>query len=211
MAPFKLIVGNKNLSSWSLRPYLVLKHTGAAFEEEVIPLDRPDTRQSIRQVSPSGRVPCLVHEGNAIWDSLAICEYLNEIFPDANLWPTSRVARAAARSIVCEMHSGFQALRTNMPMNITAQRHGEGRAEGVEADIRRIQDIWRDARERFGAGGRFLFGDFTIADAFFAPVVTRFRTYGVDLEPHAAAYADAIWSLPAMREWEAGARAEVGA
>lgn len=208
MAPFKLYVGNKNLSSWSLRPYLVLRHTGAAFEEQVVLLDRPETKQQIGAFSPSGRVPCLEHEGLVIWDSLAICEYLAEIFPDAQLWPSSRAARAHARAVTAEMHSGFQALRSNMPMNLTAQKHGQGRAEGVDADIRRIQEIWRDARERHGAGGRFLFGDFCIADAFFAPVVTRFRTYGVDLDANAAAYSDAIWSLPAMREWEEAARRE---
>jgi glutathione S-transferase len=209
-APFRLIIGDKNLSSWSLRPWLVLKHTGAVFEEELVRLDRADTSTQIQSRSPSGRVPCLYHDGNVIWDSLAICEYVSEILEGARLWPDDREARARARSLAAEMHSGFQALRTNMPMNIKADRRGEGRTEAVERDLERICAIWRGTRDRYGSrrGGAFLFGRFTIADAFFAPVVTRFRTYGVALDAVCQAYADAVWDHPPMQEWVAAARGE---
>lgn len=204
-SPLTLVVGTKNYSSWSLRPYLALAHTGQPFEEVVIQLGEPDTTQQILQHSPSGRVPLLKHGELSIWDSLAICEYLAETFPEAKLWPQDKAARAVARAVTAEMHSGFTALRSNMNMNIRARRPGAGRAPGVAEDIARIQAIWKDCRGRFGQGGPFLFGAFSIADAFYAPVVTRFVTYGVELEPVCAAYRDAVLALPSLQKWtEAG-------
>jgi glutathione S-transferase len=208
MADFTLVVGNQNYSSWSLRPYLVLEHVGTAFDLVVVPLRHPDTRQRILAHAPSGRVPALRHGELVVWDSLAICEYLAERFPEANLWPADSGARAVARSISAEMHSGFTALRTHLPMNIRADRRGRPVPDEVAADIARIREIWRDTRARYGEGGRFLFGAFTIADAMYAPVVTRFRTYGVTLEGEEVAYAQAVWDLPAMRKWAEAARKE---
>jgi glutathione S-transferase len=208
MANLKLIVGNQNYSSWSLRPYLPLKQVGAPFDLVVIPLRQADTAASIARHSPAGRVPILEHGDVSVWDSLAICEYLAETFPDARLWPADRAARAAARAVSAEMHSGFAALRSAMPMNIRAAKPGRALADDVRADVERITTIWRDCRKRFGAGGPFLFGAFSNADAMFAPVVTRFRTYGVTLGTEEAAYADAVWNLPAMQEWAAAARKE---
>ena len=207
MADFTLVVGNQNYSSWSLRPYLALKHVGAPFELVVVPLRHGDTSERIKRQSPSGRVPALRHGDLVVWDSLAICEYLAERFPSAGLWPADSAARAVARSISAEMHSGFTALRNTLPMNIRAERRKEI-PEDVAADIARIREIWRDTRQRFGEGGRFLFGAFTIADAMYAPVVTRFRTYGVTLEGEEVAYAQAVWDLPALREWADAARKE---
>jgi glutathione S-transferase len=208
MPSLMMVVGNKNLSSWSLRPWLALKQTGEAFDEVVIQLDRPDTREKILAYSPSGRVPCLRDGDTTVWDSLAICEYLAEKFPEAKLWPADTVARATARSVSAEMHSGFQALRSNMPMRIRESLPGQGIADGVQRDIDRIFDIWRDTRRRFGWEGPYLFGAFSIADAMFAPVVTRFRTYGVPLDDTCGAYAEAIWRHEPMEEWVEAARRE---
>ena len=203
-----LVVGNKNYSSWSMRPWLVLKKSGAAFEEVVIPLDRPETRAEIFKHSPSGFVPTLKDDELTIWESLAICEYLAEKFPDANLWPKDPSARAIARSVSNEMHSSFSALRTNMPMNVRGNLPGKGRAPGVQEDINRISAIWRDCRTRFGQNGPYLFGAFSIADAMYAPVASRFVTYQVDLDADAKAYVNTLWSDPAMAAWVEGARRE---
>ena len=203
-----LVVGNKNYSSWSMRPWLVLKKSGAAFEEIVIPLDRPETRAEIFKHSPSGFVPTLKDDELTIWESLAICEYLAEKFPDANLWPKDPSARAIARSVSNEMHSSFSALRTNMPMNVRGNLPGKGRAPGVQEDINRISAIWRDCRTRFGQSGPYLFGAFSIADAMYAPVCSRFVTYQVDLDADAKAYVNTIWADPAMAAWVEGARRE---
>jgi glutathione S-transferase len=203
-----LVVGNKNYSSWSMRPWLVLKKSGAAFEEIVIPLDRPETRAEIFKHSPSGFVPTLKDDELTIWESLAICEYLAGKFPDANLWPKDPSARAIARSVSNEMHSGFSALRTNMPMNVRGNLPGKGRAPGVQEDINRISAIWRDCRTRFGQNGPYLFGAFSIADAMYAPVASRFVTYQVDLDADAKAYVNTLWSDPAMAAWVEGARRE---
>lgn len=203
-----LVVGNKNYSSWSMRPWLVLKKSGAAFEEIVIPLDRPETRAEIFKHSPSGFVPTLKDDELTIWESLAICEYLAEKLPDASLWPKDPSARAIARSVSNEMHSGFSALRTNMPMNVRGNLPGKGRAPGVQEDINRISAIWRDCRTRFGQNGPYLFGAFSIADAMYAPVASRFVTYQVDLDADAKAYVNTLWSDPAMAAWVEGARRE---
>jgi glutathione S-transferase len=201
MAEFTIYIANKNYSSWSLRGWLPLKHTGASFEEVVIPLREPMTRGTILRHSPSGRVPALTHGDLTVWDSLSICEYLAETFPEAKLWPDDKTARAVARSVSAEMHSGFQALRQHLPMNIRSSFPNRGVTPEVQADINRIGAMWRDCRKRFGAAGPFLFGAFTAADCMYAPVVSRFRTYKVELDEVAQAYCDAVWALPAMQEW----------
>jgi glutathione S-transferase len=208
MAEFTIVLGNKNYSSWSLRPWLVLKRTGAPFDEIVIPLSTAETGSRIRVHSPSGRVPVLKHNDFVVWESLAIGEYLAELFPAARLWPADRRARAHARAISHEIHAGFAALRTHMPMNVRASFPGKGMTPEVKADIDRIVALWTEARARFGTSGELLFGHFTIADAMYAPVVTRFRTYGVALPATAQAYADAVWALPEMQVWVAAAKAE---
>jgi glutathione S-transferase len=209
MADLSLIVGNQNYSSWSLRPYLALKHVGAPFDLIVVPLRMPDTTAQIASHTPAGRVPVLRHGELTVWDSLAICEYLADVFPEARLWPADRATRAVARAVSAEMHSGFAALRNTLPMNIRASKAGRPPVDAeVAKDIARVKEIWRDCRRRFGAGGRFLFGAFSNADAMFGPVVTRFRTYGVALDGDEASYADAVWSLPAMQEWAEAARRE---
>jgi glutathione S-transferase len=206
MEKLTLVLGNKNYSSWSLRAWLALKQTGADFDETVIPLWRPGTKQAISALSPSALVPALHHGGVVVWESLAISEYLAELFPDAGLWPDGRGARAEARAVSAEMHAGFAALRQAMPMNIRATPSAPERSQDVDTDIRRISAIWETCLERHG--GTFLFGPFTIADAMFAPVVSRFRTYGVDLPAASRDYADAVWNTPEMRDWTAAAEAE---
>jgi glutathione S-transferase len=208
MADITIYLGNKNYSSWSLRPWLALKATGAAFDEVVIPLAEPTSRAEILRHSPSGKVPALKHGELTVWDSLAICEYLAETFPEAKLWPADKAARAIARTVAAEMHSGFAALRNHLPMNIRSSFPNRGVTPEVQADINRLTAIWRDCRKRFGGGGEFLFGHFTAADAMYAPVVSRFRTYRVELEEAAQAYCDAVWALPAMQEWATAARNE---
>lgn len=209
MSDLVLYIGDKNLSSWSLRPWLLMKHAGIPFTERMIRLDRPTTRADLADVSPSSRVPCLLDDGLTVWDSLSICEYLADTFPEKALWPSDRGARATARSVSAEMHSGFSGLRSLWPMNFAREgmRHT---THGIEDDIARIIEIWEFCRRDHGRDGPFLFGRFSIADAMFAPVVSRFVTYGpVALPAAAAAWRDMMWSLPAMREWGEGARAEV--
>jgi glutathione S-transferase len=207
MSELILHIGDKNISSWSLRPWLALRATGAPMREVEIQLDRPDTRESILRVSPSGRVPVL-HDGDVVvWESLAICEYLAERFPAAGLWPDDAAARATARAVSCEMHSGFAALRGELSMDIRARIERTPSAAAL-ADIARITSIWRECRRRHGDGGEFLFGRFGIADCMFAPVATRFRTYGVGVDEVSQRWCDAIVSWPAMREWIAAAERE---
>jgi glutathione S-transferase len=212
MADFTLVIGNKNYSSWSLRGWLMVKLAGIDFEEVVVPLDLPDTQASIRKYSPSGRVPVLLHRGLPVWESLAIAEYLNELKPAAGLWPSALAARAHARSISTEMHAGFLDLRTNMPVNIRAAFSGKGMTPAVRGDIERITGMWRDTRKRFaGASDKnegFLFGAFSAADAMYAPVVTRLRTYGVKVDSDTEAYCKAVLAHPAMQEWVAAAKNE---
>ena len=201
-----LYVGSRRYSSWSLRPYLALAHTGAAFEARTILLDRDATKAEIAQVSPSRTVPVLHHDGLVVWDSLAICEYAAELFPAAKLWPEDRAARARARSLAAEMHSGFAELRKNMPMDLAVKKPGVGHTPAALADAQRVMAIWRE--QLAASGGPFLFGAFTIADAMYAPVTTRFVTYGVELDAACRAYVDAIARLPAMQRWAADAAAE---
>jgi glutathione S-transferase len=201
-----LHVGSKRYSSWSLRPYLVLAHAQAEFHTETIVLDREDSKQHMLRVNPAGKVPVLHHDDVVIWDSLAICEYVAELFPAAELWPRDRTARARARSLAAEMHSGFVALRRDMPMDVCASKPGVGHTPEALADARRVTAIWREGLA--ASGGPYLFGTFSIADAMFAPVTTRFTTYGVELDAAARAYVDTIAALPAMRTWLADAAAE---
>jgi glutathione S-transferase len=209
MPDLTIYLGNKNYSSWSLRPWLVLKHTTVAFNEVVIPLYQPTSKATVLKYSPSGRVPALQHGSLKVWESLAICEYLADAFPAFELWPKDPTARAVARAVSAEMHSGFRALRQHLPMNVRSSFPGREITPDVQADINRVMAIWRDCRTRFGEGhGNFLFGNFTIADAMYAPVATRFRTYRIDLEREADAYCDTIMTLPAMQEWIAAARNE---
>ncbi len=212
MADLKLVVGDRNLSSWSLRPWLAMRVAGLEFETVGVALDRPDTSANIVKYSPSGLVPCLVHGDTVVWDSLAICEYANELAPDARLWPSDPAARALARAVSSEMHSGFAELRKVWSMNIVRENLELICAGRLRRDVDRIARIWTECREKHSADGPFLFGGFTIADAMFAPVVSRFRTYGpVELPQAAQDYADAVWALPAFAEWRAEAVKEVGA
>jgi glutathione S-transferase len=196
----KIVVGNKNYSSWSMRAWLMVKKVGEPFEEVVVALDRPDTAENIRKYSPSGRVPVLLSGNVIVWDSLAIGEYLAETYPERNLWPKDPAARALARSISAEMHSGFVALRTHCPMKMKERIRQETPREALE-DAARVRAIWTSTRERYGASGPFLFGSYTIADAMYAPVVSRFRTYDLPLDGVASAYADAVWNDPDFQSW----------
>jgi len=204
-ANMTLVIGTKRFSSWSLRPWLAAKMAGAEFDEVLIALRQPETKAEILKHSPSGKVPCLIHGGLAVWDSLAICEYLAELHP--TLWPEGREARAVARSVSAEMHSGFPNLRNVCSMDIGAVTPLAEVPPEVQAEVDRIQALWNDCRARFGAkaGGPFLFGRFSIADAMYAPVVSRFTTFAIKLDPVSQAYCDAIWSLPAMQEWKQAA------
>jgi glutathione S-transferase len=205
MAELTLYIGNKNYSSWSLRPWLLLKQAGIPFDEVVVPLYRPESKQAILAFSPSGKVPALRRGDLVVWDSLAICEYLAEVFPKAHLWPQDPAARSAS----AEMHSGFAELRAGLPMNMRKHLPGRPVSSEIAAEIERVAAIWGDCRARFGKGeGDFLFGHFTIADAMYAPVASRFRTYGIALPPDAQAYREAILAVPAMQEWNEAARAE---
>lgn len=208
MTGLHLYLGNKNYSSWSLRAWLVLKQTGAPFAETVVPLYREDSPERLRHVSPSRRVPVLKHGDLILWESLAIAEYLAEQFPEAGLWPQTPAARALARAVSNEMHAGFSALRSHMPMDMRARHPKHPQSHAVMVDIERIVSIWSDCRARFGSGGDFLFGPCTIADAMYAPVVSRFITYDVVLEDIAARYRDTVWKWPPMQEWIEAAVAE---
>ncbi len=208
MAGITIVLGNKRYSSWSLRPWLALKHTGAAFDEVVIPLYRDGSKEQILRHSPAGKVPVLKQDGVTVWESLAICEYLADRFPAAGLWPADPATRAWARAVSTEMHGGFAALRQNLPMDLSRQGRDAARIAAAQPDIDRVAQIWRDCRAAHGADGPFLFGRFTNADAMYAPVACRFRIYGVTLDPVCAAYADAVMDLPAMGEWRAAAAEE---
>jgi glutathione S-transferase len=211
---YTLVIGDKNISSWSLRPWLAMKQCGIPFAEECIRLRQSDSKAEILRHSPSGKVPALKTSIGVVWDSLAILDYLAERHPNRKLWPEDEEARAVARSIAAEMHAGFAALRNDMSMDLLSTLPSPPMSDALEADIGRIATIWKDTRARFGRGGTFLFGAFSIADAMYAPVATRFRTYGVDLtrfgdDGTGSAYAAALLALPAMAEWTEGAKQEV--
>ncbi len=212
--PYRLVIGNKNWSSWSLRPWLAMTRLGLPFQEINIRLRQPETKAQILRLSPSGRVPLLLDGDLAVWDSLAILEYLADQHPEAGMWPRERAARATARSAAAEMHSGFQELREHCPMELLARHPLATLPAAVEADARRIIALWRDCRARFGAVGPFLFSAFSGADAMFAPVAARLRTYIPELaalgdDGTAQAYVETIFAMPEMQAWSEGARAEM--
>ncbi|CAB3760814.1 glutathione S-transferase family protein [Paraburkholderia humisilvae] len=203
----KLVIGDKNYSSWSMRPWVLMKHFGIPFEEIKVWLGEPDTRASILQHSPTGKVPCLItDDGASVWESVAIMETLAERFAQSPMWPRDAAARAHARSISAEMHAGFGELRTNMWMNIHASFPGKGATPGALADVARIDALWRDCLDTYG--GPFLFGEFGIADAMYAPVVMRFNTWRPVLSEPAAAYARRLTDAPAVQAWIADAMRE---
>ena len=203
----KLIIASKNYSSWSLRPWLALTHHKMPFEEVMIPLDQPDTKVRIAKYSPAGKVPILIDGKDTVWESLAILEHLDERFPDAKLWPADPSARAHARAIAAEMHAGFSALRQHCPMNIRRKKK-RPLTPPVQDDINRITQMWRGARERFGAGGDYLFGAFSAADCMYAPVATRIMSYEIDVDQTSADYVSAIYRLPAFAAWRDAAITE---
>ncbi len=205
---FTLVIGNKAYSSWSLRAWLAIKACGVAFDEVVVPLRTVDTKTDLSAHSPSGLVPVLKHGDLQVWDSLAIGEYLAELFPAAGLWPEDRRARAVARAVAAEMHAGFAALRRHLPMDLKRSVSDRSTTPAVDTDMARIVALWRSARAGFGAGGPFLFGRYGLADIMFAPVCTRFATYGVEVDADARAYMDAVFALPDMRLWIEAAQAE---
>jgi len=204
---YTLLIGNKNYSSWSLRAWLALRAGGIAFREKKLGLYTDAFTRQLGTVTPAGLVPVLLDGDFAVWDSLAICEYAAERHPEARLWPAEPQARARARSLSAQMHSGFAQLRSALPMNIEAHLPGID-IGAAQQDISRVQAIWQDTRSEFGRGGPFLFGQFSIADAFYAPVVSRFVTYGVSAAGPVRDYMDAVLALPAMQEWMRDARAE---
>jgi len=205
----KLIIGNKNYSSWSFRPWIAMRHVGIPFEEELVPLYEPGSREQIMKYSPTGTVPCLVDGDVTVWESLAILDYLADKFPEKKLWPQDLKARGVARAISSEMHSGFGPLRQHCSMNMRRDRSKPRElTPPVQANVERIDAIWSDCRSRFGAGGTFLFGAFSNADAMYAPVVSRFASYSIGVSPAACSYMDAVMALPAWKEWEDAARIE---
>jgi glutathione S-transferase len=209
MTGLTLVIGNRNYSSWSMRAWVLMRQLGIDFSEIQIPLCQDDSLERKFFYSPAGKVPVLIDGECRIWDSFAITEYLAERFPDQGIWPADREARALARSVCAEMHSGFQSLLSEMPLNCRARLPGVGRSSGgVQEDIDRIREIWRDCRAGHGGARPFLFGEFSAADAFFTPVAARLRTYGVELEGVEARYANVNLNLPAVLEWVEGARTE---
>ena len=204
----KLVIGNKNYSSWSMRPWIALKTADIPFDEEVISLYVPGSREQILRWSPGGTVPALIDGDVRVWESLAILEYLAEIFPDAGLWPGDKATRAHARAVSCEMHAGFVPLRRECSMNMGRPPGARALSAEAQADIARVDALWTDCRARFGAGGPFLFGRFSAADAMYAPVVSRFETYAVDVSAVSRAYMQAVAALPAWTEWRRAALTE---
>jgi glutathione S-transferase len=208
VAKLKLVIANKNYSSWSLRPYMALAMAGIPFEEIFIPFGEPRFGKEIRKVSTAGKVPVLIDGKTTIWDSLAILEYLAETFPGKNLWPKSKAARAMARSVASEMHSSFQGLRNACPMNLRRPPKAIPMTDRAMADVARIETIWRECRKVHGKGGKFLFGKFSNADAMFAPVVTRLDTFAIPVAKDTRAYMDAVLSTKAFQAWKAAALKE---
>ena len=206
MAPLTLVIGNKNYSGWSLRPWLFMKHVGLEFQELMVPLDTPETREQIDRYTPSGRVPVLRQGALCVWDSLAICEYIAEL--SGKGWPQAPEVRAVARAVCAEMHSGFSTLRSLWPMNARARNRRTAITAALEADIERIDEMWNDCRGRFGAGGPWLFGEYGVADAMYAPVVLRFNTYGARISQTARWYMASVLEDPALQEWLQAAKQE---
>jgi glutathione S-transferase len=207
MAQFTLVIGNKNYSSWSLRAWIALKHLGFEFDELLVRLDAPETREQLERFAPHGRVPVLRSGGLTVWDSQAICELAAEV--TGRGWPQGREARAVARAVSAEMHSGFAMLRSLWPMNARARNRRTAMTAALAADVERIDELWNDCRHRFGAGGPWLFGaDYSIADAMYAPVALRFNTYGARVSDTARWYIATVLEDPALQEWITAARAE---
>jgi glutathione S-transferase len=201
MAGLTLVIGNKNYSSWSMRPWVLMKQLGIPFDEVRLRFNSPEWNAHIERWSPSRLVPVLWRGDQSVWDSLAIMETLNEWYPDKAVWPRDDKARALARSAAAEMHSGFGDLRSRMPMNVRGSHPGKGMSPEVQANIDRIEQLWSEARSRFGADGPFLFGGFSAADAMYAPVVMRFKTYAPRLSPECARYCEAMLAAPGVRAW----------
>jgi glutathione S-transferase len=206
MSDFTLVIANKNYSSWSLRPWILLKHLGIEFTEHLIPLDTPEFKDEIERFGPSGRVPVLRHGKHCVWESLAICEYIAELAEAG--WPKDRGARAVARSVSAEMHSGFVHLRMQWPMNARARNRRTAMTPSLEADIDRVDEIWNDCRSRFGGSGPWLFGAYSVADAMFAPVVLRFKTYGAQISETARWYVATALEDAALQSWVQAAQSE---
>jgi glutathione S-transferase len=206
MAPLTLVIGNKNYSSWSLRPWLLMKHVRLEFQELLIQLDTPDTREQIDRYTPSGRVPVLRQGTLCVWDSLAICEYVAEL--SGSGWPQARDARAVARAVCAEMHSGFSTLRSLWPMNARARNRRTAVTAALEADIERIDEIWNDCRGRFGGAGPWLFGEYSVADAMYAPAVLRFNTYAARISQTARWYMATVLEDGPLQEWLQAAKQE---
>jgi glutathione S-transferase len=203
-----LVIGNKNYSSWSLRAWIAMTAAGIAFTEVFVPLDQPDTKERIKRHSPAGKVPALIDGDMVVWESLAILDHLAERFPEARLWPEDPAARAQARSVAAEMHAGFAALRGHCPMNLWRPVERRELTPQVEQDVARITQIWRAAREQYGKGSSFLYGGFTAADAMFAPIATRFRTYDIPCDAVSRTYIEAIHAMPAFKAWRDAALKE---
>ncbi len=208
MSTLKLVIGNKKYSSWSLRPWLLLRHAGVPFEEIKVSLYQPESKAQILRYSPAGKVPALIDGALVVWDSLAICEYVADRFPDVGAWPSALATRARARSIAAEMHSGFADLRMELPMNCDWPRAGVVPSAAAQADINRIVAIWSDCRRQAGTDGPWLFGAFSAADAMYAPVVIRFAAYRVALPEIGAAYMRTVLDDAPMHEWITAGRAE---
>jgi glutathione S-transferase len=206
MAPLTLIIGNKNYSPWSLRPWLLMKHVGLEFQELLIPLDTPETREQIDRYAPSGRVPVLRQGTLCVWDSLAICEYVAEL--SGSGWPRAREVRAVARAVCAEVHSGFPTLRSLWPMNARARNRRTAVTAALEADVERIDELWNDCRGRFGGGGPWLFGEYSVADAMYAPVVLRFNTYAARISQTARWYMATVLEDAPLQEWLQAAKQE---
>ena len=208
MSGYSLVLGNKNYSSWSLRPWLVMKHIGLDFEEIMVPLFQGNFKEELFKHSASGKVPVLKTGDFEIWDSLAICEFLNDTYPDAKLWPEGSQAKAMARAVSCEMHSGFFTIRNDISMNMRRDIQGFVPSDACQVEIDRVQEIWTTCRTEFGAEGPFLFGRFSIADAMFAPIVSRFTSYNIPMEGVVKDYAETVLDLPMMQEWTEAAKKE---
>lgn len=204
----KLVIGNKNYSSWSFRPWIAMTVAGIPFEEEVISLNADDFKARVTKVSGTGKVPALADGAIHVWESLAILEYLAEKFPQARLWPDAPRARAAARAIAAEMHAGFVPLRRELPMNMWRPVKRRELSPQARTNVNRVEVIWTDCRKHYGAGGRFLFGAFGAADAMYAPVVSRFHTYAIEVGAIARTYMEAVMALPAWAEWRGAALRE---
>jgi glutathione S-transferase len=208
MARLQLVIANKNYSSWSMRAWVLLRELGIDFEEVPLEFSPEISVIGIERYSAVGKVPVLIVEGDPVWDSLAICETVAELFPDKRVWPSGKRARQVARSVCAEMHSGFQAMRHSMPMNVRGRHPGKGMNPDTKRDIDRVVSIWRECRGNFGADGDLLFGGFSAADAYFVPVAMRFATYAVGLPPVAQAYAESLRALRSVREWTEAAKLE---